>query len=59
MKHPVLCWPVLITGRRAVVRLPDKDVVVEAPAPVLREIFLLCDEGDYTTAGPRLLRATT
>ena len=43
MKHPVLCWPVLITGRRAVVRLPDKDVVVEAPAPVLREIFHLCD----------------
>lgn len=33
----------LMGGRKAVVRLPDANVIVEAPASVLREILRLCD----------------
>ncbi len=43
MKYPTLSGPVLIAGKRALVRLADEDVTIEAPAPVLREIFRLCD----------------
>ncbi len=43
MKYPVLSGPVLIAGRKAVVRLADSDIVIDAPVPVLREIFRLCD----------------
>ena len=43
MKHPVLTGSALITGKKAVVRLADRDVTIEAPSQVLREIFRLCD----------------
>jgi thiazole/oxazole-forming peptide maturase SagD family component len=43
MKHPVLAGSALVTGGKAVVRLADRNVTIEAPSQVLREIFRLCD----------------